>query len=600
MNFSRHALDRIPLLIELIDANGSIQWASREWERTLGWSLEEIQRHGIDIFPECYPNPRHRKLFLDFVAAAKGEWAAFEVRTRDGRILETMRTAVRLPNGTTIGVAADITERRLWYEALREKEQMFRQLADQVSEVFWGADPAVPRTLYVSPAFERVFGRPRESQYSDIRSFTAAIHPEDRQRVLDAFDAQRRGDYPLEITYRVLQPDGSLRSIWDRSYPVRDDAGHVYRFVGIAEDITDRTRAEEQLQRSETYLAELEKLSHIATWAVRVPSREIVFWSKEHYRIFGFDPDQGPPPIEEALNRIHPEDAAVLQTIDRMLGEPKDFEVNFRVLLPDGTVRYIDSLGRPLTNHAGEPVEFIGMAVDVTERKRAEDALQNSLEQLRALAAKIESVREEERTRLAREIHDELGQALTGIKIDVRSLIDHPPAWQDRVRRFQAILNTVDNAIQSVRRIATEAVHRILDDLGLVAAVEWAAQEFTARTRAHCTLDLPKEDVEIEPEIATALFRILQEGLTNVARHAEATEFSVRLAEEDGFLCLELRDNGRGFQQPQMDRDRSLGILGMKERAYLLGGRLTIETSPENGTTVKACMPRRRNIGGAS
>jgi signal transduction histidine kinase len=254
-------------------------------------------------------------------------------------------------------------------------------------------------------------------------------------------------------------------------------------------------------------------------------------------------------------------------------------------------------LGRPVLSDAGDLVEFTGMAMDVTERKLAEEALQRSVEQLRALAEKSQNVREEERTRLAREIHDELGQALTGIKLDLRSVIDRPLPRQAQARTIQAILHSVDETIQSVRKIATDLRPGVLDDLGLVAAVEWAAQDFAARTNARCTMSLPPENMAMAPAVATALFRILQEALTNIARHAEATEFSVRLDEEGDIVCLEIRDNGRGFQEAQLAPVRTLGVLGMKERALLLGGALTISSSPGNGTTVTARIHRRGNGG---
>jgi signal transduction histidine kinase len=267
-------------------------------------------------------------------------------------------------------------------------------------------------------------------------------------------------------------------------------------------------------------------------------------------------------------------------------------DLDFRILLPDGAVRHIHSLGHPVVNQAGV-VEFSGKSRDVTERKLAEDALQRSLEQVRALAAKVESVREEERTRLARQIHDDLGQAWTGIKMDLSSLVYRPPAsLQERARRSRAILDMIDGVVESVRKIATELRPAILDDLGLAAAVEWAAGEFAARTGMKCALDLPPADLAIDSETATALFRILQEALTNIARHAEATEFSVRLAESDGGLCLEVRDNGKGFHEARLAHGWPPGILGMRERALLLGGRLTIRSSPGEGATVTVWIPR--------
>jgi signal transduction histidine kinase len=231
----------------------------------------------------------------------------------------------------------------------------------------------------------------------------------------------------------------------------------------------------------------------------------------------------------------------------------------------------------------------IGIGRDITNFKRAEEALQKSRNQLRALAARVQSVREEERTRVAREIHDELGQALTSIKIDLSSLSRELPA--DKKQKSESILKLVDETIQSVRRISTELRPVVLDAVGLVAAVEWAAGEFAARTGTKCQLDLPQDDVVIDQERATAVFRIFQETLTNVARHATATEVDVRLAENDGELTLEVHDNGKGVSEEQLGSGSSLGILGMRERALLLGGELTIAGTLGEGTTVRVRIP---------
>ena len=218
---------------------------------------------------------------------------------------------------------------------------------------------------------------------------------------------------------------------------------------------------------------------------------------------------------------------------------------------------------------------------------------ENSLAQLRALTARLQTVREDERTRVAREVHDELGQALTAIKLEFTALLRDLPAVEVPVSlRSQSILNLLDEAIQSIRRIATELRPGILDDLGLVAAVEWAAEEFQARTGIKCHLDRPDADIGMDTERATALFRIVQETLTNVARHANAGEVNIRLAEEHGQVTLEVRDNGRGISEGQLSGNRSLGILGMRERALLIGGELTISGSPGHGTTVRVRIPR--------
>jgi signal transduction histidine kinase len=201
-------------------------------------------------------------------------------------------------------------------------------------------------------------------------------------------------------------------------------------------------------------------------------------------------------------------------------------------------------------------------------------------------------VREEERTRLARELHDQLGQSLTAIRIDLAGL----KTATDRDRqsqRIDAISSLIDETIRTVRRISTELRPGILDDLGLVAAVEWAAEEFQARAGIACQVSLPHTNPAIDAERATALFRILQETLTNIARHAGATQVTIGLSQESGYAALEVRDNGRGIGENQLSAPGSLGILGMRERALLLGGEFFIG-SPGKGTTVRVRIPIHR------
>jgi len=193
---------------------------------------------------------------------------------------------------------------------------------------------------------------------------------------------------------------------------------------------------------------------------------------------------------------------------------------------------------------------------------------EQSLAQLHALAARLETVREDERTKAARDIHDELGYALAAIKIEFTGLLRDLPVAEGPVgQRSQSILKLVDAAIQSVQRISTDLRPGILDDLGLVDAVEWVAEEFQARAGTKLQLTLPEVDLAIDRERSTALFRILQEALTNVARHANATQVSIRLAEEDGVLILVIQDNGEGISAERVSASDSLGILGMRERS---------------------------------
>ena len=229
---------------------------------------------------------------------------------------------------------------------------------------------------------------------------------------------------------------------------------------------------------------------------------------------------------------------------------------------------------------------------EIGNRQRADEELQMSRDQLRAFAARLQTVREEERTRIAREIHDELGQSLTAIKIDLTTLVRNLPMEEaSAAQRSQSMLKLLDEAIQSVQSMATELRPGILDDLGIGAAVEWAAEVFETRTGTRCRVSVPDAEMTTDPERTTALFRIFQETLTNVARHAHATDVDVRLSKEDGNLTLEVHDNGLGIHEEELSPRKSLGILGMRERALLLGGELMVHGATGAGTTVKVRIP---------
>ena len=262
-----------------------------------------------------------------------------------------------------------------------------------------------------------------------------------------------------------------------------------------------------------------------------------------------------------------------------------------------GEIR-LQSQGAPLPVHVSlSPLRPGGtravclIASDLTDVRGVEQELRASSEQLRNLAARLLSVREEERTRIAREIHDELGQSLTTMKLDISWLARRlSPRNGQMLQRIRATLRLADDLIKSVRRISTDLRPGILD-LGLSAAVEWQAQEFQARTGIPCKLRLLAEEVVVAPDVSTALFRILQETLTNVARHARATRTEVVLERQREGLALSIRDDGRGFDPVDPSLSKSLGLLGIRERAAMLGGRVSISSTPGKGTRITAWIP---------
>lgn len=240
--------------------------------------------------------------------------------------------------------------------------------------------------------------------------------------------------------------------------------------------------------------------------------------------------------------------------------------------------------------HAGGKRLYTAIVRNISRRRQAEDALRQSNAQLRELSASLQSVREEERTRIARELHDELGQQLTSLKMDL--------AWfatkvsDSRLQdRLGAMTQVVDATVASTRRLSSELRPLMLDDLGLIPAVEWLAQDFSRRTGIAIDMDLPAEDDTLPEEIKTPLFRILQESLTNVARHAQASRVCITLAHHDDTVRLTVRDNGNGLAPDAQRKRGSYGLMGIRERVYLLGGNVCISGEAGAGTTVEVSVP---------
>ena len=258
----------------------------------------------------------------------------------------------------------------------------------------------------------------------------------------------------------------------------------------------------------------------------------------------------------------------------------------------DGTPMRIEGDYMVIYDDRGRIAGEFGIQRDITGQYLVGEQIRESREQLRALASRLEKVREEERTEIAREIHDELGQALTGLKLDVSWMKGRLPRDHEAIAQCASIIERIDQTANAVRRIATALRPSVLDQLGLAAALEWQGQEFEARTGIKVAMEVLCDSVPIPDDLGSPVFRILQESLTNVLRHAHATRVKIRLAGTPRFLELEISDNGIGCTSECLEGTRSLGLIGMRERALACGGEFTISGARGRGTTVALRIPR--------
>ncbi|MEE9522368.1 MAG: PAS domain S-box protein [candidate division NC10 bacterium] len=252
-----------------------------------------------------------------------------------------------------------------------------------------------------------------------------------------------------------------------------------------------------------------------------------------------------------------------------------------------------DELERGVQERTAELSKAIGILEEqIAERHRVEDRLRRSEDQLRALSGHLRAVQEEERARIAREVHDELGQSLTALKIDLSWLSQRLAGERVELQtKIQTMTHLIDETIQAVRRIATELRPGVLDHLGLVAALEWQVREFQERTGLVCALKKSPDDLVLDTARATTVFRICQEALTNVARHAQATKVEISLKITGRKLALEVRDNGRGIPEHAVADPQSVGLMGMRERVLPWGGNIHIQGVEGKGTVVTVRLP---------
>ncbi len=402
----------------------------------------------------------------------------------------------------------------------------------------------------------------------------------------------------LHIVEPLQRADGKRLWADTSKSPLVDPHGEVYGVVGILEDITDRIQVEQALQKSERLFRAVVENSHDGVVLLDI-NRRIKYISPSFARIAGYAPEE----IEETFGPAytHPDDRAFTEQRfrDALRAPGASISLEYRVRHKQGHWMWIEATASNLLDDPAVQAIVLNLR-DITERKSAEDALQESMEQLHALSAELEHAREQERKSTAREVHDELGQILTAIRMGIeRAGREGAMAHAAHGAETDSLLALVDQGILAVQRIAARLRPGVLDDLGLLAAMDWRVEEFQKQSGIACSLSLPETEPAIDEGRSTALFRIMGELLTNAARHAKASEVSVSLKETMEELIMSVKDNGIGIRLSDVGSPTALGFKGIRERLYPYGGRCIIPPAHERGTEIVIHLPKinplRRN-----
>ena len=508
---------------------------------------------------------------------------------RGGHALEVEYDVAALREGECIAGAvvlfSDVGERLRLLEDLKRWKMVFQHAN-------WGmaigdADSAI--LALVNPAFAHMHGYSVEELQG--RPIADILAPTVRPSLPDQF-RQIHAQNHLRFESLNVRKDGQVFNVLVDVTVVRNESGRVLYHVVNVLDITEQVAREDQLRRSETSLAQAQTQANLGSWWLDIPNN-LLEWSDENYRIFGVPIGTTPLTYETFLTCVHPDDRAYVDEQWRagMAGEPYDIQHR---LLVEGQVKWVRERAVLEFHVDGTLWRGVGTTQDITDSKLKEEALLYSRQMLRELAAHHEKIREAERSRIAREIHDELGQYLTALRMDAAVLgIRFGTRDPELDLLARSMKRTIDTTIGVVRDV-TAALRPGALDMGLVSATEWLLTGFEERTGILCHLEAPPDIQGLDDARTTAAFRILQESLTNIARHAQAHEVHVMLSRIDHELLMRIVDDGIGFDFDSVARRKTFGLMGIRERALMFGGHVRIDSHPGAGTSLNVTIPLER------
>jgi PAS domain S-box-containing protein len=575
-------IDSLPGVFYFFDSTGKfIRW-NRQLEEVTGYSAEEIAgMHPTDFFGEeekQYIAERIEGVFLKGVNDAEANFI-----TKTGKKIPYYFKAVLVnyegePCLLVNGI--DITERK----KLEEKQALF------VSIVNSSDDAILSKTLdgiitSWNRGAEKAFGYSSKEIIGKHISILIPPHLQNEEN--EIMEKIRKGEGIDHYETERLKKNGKIINVSLTISPIKDSFGNIIGASKISRDITERKKVEEELKASEQKYKLLFESNPLPMWMMSLPDYDIIEANDSTLLQYGY--------TKEEFLQLDIFDLRPAEDIEKFKASMSH---RFRGIYhggiwrhrkKDSTVIYVDIVTHDMY-YEGNPVRLV-LANNVTEKYITQEKLKESYDSIRKLTDHLQNIREEERTHIAREIHDELGQQLTILKMDISWLnkkidISNKPVKE----KINELLSVVDATVKTVRRIASELRPSLIDDLGLVPAMEWHLEEFEKRSGIHKHFTAPETNLQLPDEMKIGLFRIFQESLTNVARHSKAKKVNVELKQDKKEVILTIADDGEGYSEKNAG-ERTLGILGMKERTLMLGGHYNINGVPGKGTTVSVVVP---------
>lgn len=580
-----HSLD----LICTHDLEGRLLSVNELPAKILGYSREELIKKPMKEFLLKEGHASFDE-YLKNIQITKFAEGAMVVLTKSGehRIWEyhnSLRTdGVSVP--VVRGIAHDVTEQRLAERALRQSEERFRLMAENIDEIFWLLDPESLAAIYVSPGFEHICERPVSSLLSDPTSYRDLIHPDDAPHVLEELARLEQAN-EFHEEFRILCPSGmKWIEVW--GFTAKDRSGRVSALVGTVKDITERRRAEEALRRNEELLrAAFDQVA--VGFALADLEGGFLKVNEAFCRLTGY--------TEQELLRMdlqsitYPDDQITSLSYKTRLASRESDSVVYqkRYIRKSGEVVWVQKSMSVLSDGNDRVSGFMALTEDITERKKAEGELQE-------LSGRLLQLQDDERRKIARDLHDQTGQNLAALSSTLGHLRASIPSTSRRLRRsISECQELAEGCIREIRTLSYVLHPPMLDEAGLEDAIRHYVSGFSERTGIRVKLEIPPNFGRLAQEEEMALFRVMQESLVNTRRHSGSASATILLDRTPQGVVLQISDQGRGIEGngKKYVKDAcftgGVGIQSMRERMKQVRGRLEIESSP-SGTTVRAMV----------
>ena len=637
----RSLTEALPQLVWGARPDGACDYFSAQWTNYTG--VKESDLLGWRWMEALHPDDREptRRFWMESVAGRHPYDVEYRVRRSDGTYswFKTRGTPIRESDGRIVkwfGTCTDITDRKRAEQALKDQELELRQARDLLeikvmertkelrrNEAYLAEAQKLSKTgsfgwnvfggeIYWSEETFRIFECSRETK-PGLELVLERTHPEDRTRVQQEIDRASQSDKDFDIEHRLLMPDGSVKHVHVVGHLLETGQPGKTELVGAITDITERKRAEAALRQTEAYLEEAQRLSHTGSWAWNVARRENIHWSQEQYRLFGLDPKHDSRSFETAFQRIHPEDRATFNNVvERAIRERSDFEVDFRIVLPDGSTKYSRSVGHPVFSASGELVEFVGTGIDITERRRAE----KERERLRQVQADLAHITRattmgELTASLAHEINQPITAAATDARTCLRWLAREQPDIGEARESAARMVNAVTRAADIISRLRQlfkkGAPQTNLVDVSeviqeMVVLLRSEASRHSVSILTELSEDLPRVMAD-RVQLQQVLMNLILNGIEAMQDTKSEGQLTIRsLMAEPDQLLISVSDTGVGLPREQADQifnaffstktqGTGMGLSISRSIIESHGGRLWATSNSGRGATFNFTLP---------